>query len=86
VARVKDDHPCYHLRARTRKAVEASRREYGVSAFERPMKVTVTYRDAFDLVVQCLQEGSAPWEADRSDRFGWSDGDITITEPEEDCS
>jgi hypothetical protein len=92
VAAVKDGHPADSLRERTRKALrDRLEEEYGLTgwtdAFEAPRKVTVEYRDAFDLMERSFAavDERIPWEAPepRPDRFGWGPGDLTyIVMPE----
>jgi hypothetical protein len=52
------DHQCYNLRARTKKEVLAMKKDHGGSGYSQPFKVTVEYKDAFDLMNQCMGEGS----------------------------
>lgn len=56
------DHRCYSLRGKTKKSVVEQLGEYTTAGvdegFGKPRKVTVEYDSAFDLLVQCLQEGS----------------------------
>ena len=53
----RDDHACYNIRARTRKEASAKRIECGTERFDKPAKVTVEYKNAFDLVDRILGEG-----------------------------
>jgi len=59
------DSQCYNIRAKTKKEVVAilNSGEYRPSDYDFPKKVTVEYRDAFDLMEQCMNEGSGSWEA-----------------------
>ena len=65
VANCLDDSPVYSIRRKTRKAVlEALDDEnYDRSSYGKPKKVSIEYRDAFDLMDLCLSgEGRAHWE------------------------
>lgn len=64
IAEIKNDSPAYNLRGKTRKAVQAELDggNHDPSNFEAPRKVTVEYRDGFDLLTECLSEGGAWWE------------------------
>ena len=60
------DASCYNIRAKTKKAALAMAAEHWCeSAFlsATVKKVTVEYADAFDLMEQCLEEGSGCWES-----------------------
>ena len=59
-----NDGTCYNIRAKTRKEALAIRDSYGDRSQEwgKAKKVTVEYLDAFDLLVQCLEEGGSYWE------------------------
>ena len=60
IAVCKDDRPAYSIRARTRKECMALRERTGSDhekRYTRPVKVTVVYKDAFDLVQNLLGEG-----------------------------
>lgn len=60
VADCLDDRPAYSIRARTRRECEELRqRDGGASAYDKPRKVTIQYRDAFDLARRLLGEGGA---------------------------
>ena len=52
-----DDHPCYSLRAKTRREVTEKRAQYGAERYGKPRKVETQYRDAFHLVYLTLSEG-----------------------------
>lgn len=56
-ARVLRDRDNYSIRARTRKEAERLRDTGGSEYYDKPVKVTITYTDAFDLVQQLLGEG-----------------------------
>lgn len=62
-----EDRPCYNIRARTKREAEAKRREEGADNYEAAVKVTVSFRDPFHLLTECLTEGGAYWEWDRKD-------------------
>ena len=64
VAMCRNDSDRYSLRAKTKKEVEAmlSSGSYRPTDFDPPKKVTVEYTDGFDLLQQCLCEGSNYWE------------------------
>jgi hypothetical protein len=53
------DSPAYSIRTRTRREATAERAKLGEHAkdYGTPVKITVEYRDAFDLVTQALGEG-----------------------------
>lgn len=81
VANNLDEPACYHQRARTRKALTTWLEEaYGPSGWQAhyrpPRKVSVTYTCPYDLMLQCLGPAPGHWEAHRSDRFGWSEGEV----------
>lgn len=60
VADALKDSRAYSIRCRTRRecrAVVAAQGEYA-KGYDAPRKVTVTYKDAFDLVNRALGEGS----------------------------
>ena len=57
------DSQVYNIRERTRAAAKAKREEYGPENYAPPVKVTVEYRDAFDLLTQALDE-SGIYEGD----------------------
>lgn len=63
VATQNADRPAYHLRAKTKKAVQkmidtqGDPELPGISIYRPPKKVVVEYRDAFHLLNQCLGEG-----------------------------
>lgn len=64
VASCLDDSKVYNLRAKTRKAL-VELRDFSVKnggQFGPPKKVSIEYRDAFDLAVECLCEGGGYWE------------------------
>lgn len=63
VAKCRNDHQCYSIRAKTRKAVIAALTEHDHASFDPPCKVTVEYDNAFDLMKQCMNEGGGFWEA-----------------------
>ena len=58
VARIKDDHSCYNIRAKTKKAVLADLDLHKIgnslSHYDAPKKVSVYYENAFDLMLQCI--------------------------------
>ena len=53
-----DDAPCYNIRTKTKRDATAIREHLGVERYSKPFKVTIEYRDAFDLMSICLGEGS----------------------------
>lgn len=58
--RQEHDHDCYNIRARTRKEAARQRAELCEPwKYTPPFKVTVQFRDAFDLLFDCLGEGGA---------------------------
>ena len=62
VAVCKNDSTAYNIRTRSRRECLQQRREFGEEDYGPATKVTVEYRDGFDLMLQCLSEGSAYWE------------------------
>ncbi len=64
VAKCLNDSPVYSIRRKTKKAVVEAldSGNWDASNYEKPKKVTVEYRDAFDLLGQCLGEGGGYWE------------------------
>jgi hypothetical protein len=58
VATCLDDHRCYSVRGKTKKSVVEQLGSFDAESFGKPHKVTVEYESAFDLLVQCMQEGS----------------------------
>lgn len=67
VAECLSDSTAYSIRERTRKAVVARLNETGpnrmAGSYGKPHKVVVEYDSAFDLLVQCLSEGSIAMES-----------------------
>ena len=57
VAPCKRDSRTYSIRAKTRKEVLKVLEGYGPEDYETPVKETVIYDDAFDLLQMCLSEG-----------------------------
>ena len=53
----RDDGAAYNIRARTRKEANEKRVEFGVERFDKPTKVTIEYKNAFDLIDHALGEG-----------------------------
>jgi len=58
IAKQNDDHRCYDIRAKTKREVLAKMKEQNYKAWEKPIKVTIEYKNAFDLMSQCMSEGS----------------------------
>jgi hypothetical protein len=56
VASCKRDSSVYSIRAKTRKEVLKVLEEYNPQDYEAPVKETVIYDDAFDLLKLCLSE------------------------------
>lgn len=52
-----DDRPAYSIRARTREEARRLRAQCGASRYAPPRRVTVVYRDSFDLILKALGEG-----------------------------
>jgi len=52
-----NDHPCYNIRTKTKKAALAEIEEYGHNQYGKVRKIVVEYDDAFDLMKQCTGEG-----------------------------
>ena len=76
IANCMDDSQAYSIRRKTKKAVvealEAHDDEWKMS-FSPPHKVTVEYKDSFELMMECMQEGSGYWESspfDVYERYG----------------
>lgn len=58
-----NDSSCYNFRCKTKKECLASvAAHHAPENFGPVHKVTVEYNDAFDLMTQCLTEGSGWWE------------------------
>ena len=58
VVPVLDDHPCYNIRAKTKKmALELAERRGDNYDSDRITKVEVFYKDAFDLMQHAMSEG-----------------------------
>ena len=63
VACVRNDSKVYNIRARTRKEVRALLAEFHDEGdFTAPRKVTTSYRDAFELMLNCATEDGMYWE------------------------
>jgi len=66
IARCNDDSDAYSIRTRTKKACEAEyqfrMKDRRGNAYDRPIKVTVEYSNAFDLMEQCMNESRGCWE------------------------
>ena len=64
VAQIRDDHPCYSIRAKTRKAVLSRMASIGhdPSNYLPPKKVSIEYADGFDLLRQCVSSDLVWWE------------------------
>lgn len=59
------DHACYSIRQRTKRdAIQARSERISGGNYGPVIKVTVKYRDGFDLVEQCMSEGNGYWELD----------------------
>jgi len=68
VSEIGNDHNCYNIRARTKRECQAMRDEMkseGSNYYGPVHKVTVEYKDGFDLLIDCLGEGGI-YEGDRS--------------------
>lgn len=52
-----NDHNCYSIRARTKKEAKAIKAIKGEGDYGLVTKVVVEYKDGFDLMAQCLDEG-----------------------------
>ena len=55
VAECLDDSKAYSIRAKTKKEAEAKRNANPL-AYDEPRKVSIYYKDAFDLMLVCLGE------------------------------
>ena len=63
VAECLDDARCYNVRAKTRKACQAAKDSRHDPQHYGPVtKVTVKYRDEFDLMDMCMDEDAGYWE------------------------
>jgi hypothetical protein len=69
-ARRNGDSDVYSIRTQTRKKAYAELRAWGcddddawIGEFEKPIKVTVEYASAFELMAECSHEGHHWWEA-----------------------
>ena len=49
-----DDNKCYNLRAKTKKELLEKIKEAYWNKYDKPKKVTIEYKDSFDLMRQCL--------------------------------
>ena len=65
VAVCKGDSQVYSLRGKTKKAVLAmlASGKWDADGFEPVKKVSIEYDDAFDLMMECLNEGGGYWES-----------------------
>jgi hypothetical protein len=53
------DNQCYNIRARTKRHANYLRSEYHEpERYSKPFKVTVEYKDAFELMDRCMAEGT----------------------------
>jgi hypothetical protein len=65
VAKCIDDSDVYSIRAKTRKECLAAIANSGNiigKDYEKPIKVTVEFKDPFDLLNDCLSESRCHWE------------------------
>ena len=62
------DSRSYNIRAKTKKAAEEMREKFGTEGYDTVRKNTVEYSDGFDLLTQCLGEGSVFEEEGYSER------------------
>ena len=63
-SRCPNDSDAYSVRMKTRRgALEAIARSPDPETWPVPRKVTVEYRDSFDLMTNCVDEGRLYWEA-----------------------
>lgn len=62
VSETTDDVPAYNIRTRTRRECLALREEYGTECYKVPRKVTVEYRNGFDLMMKCSGSDRNWWE------------------------
>jgi hypothetical protein len=54
-----DDHHAYNIRTKTKKEAQEKRRERGEDNYGEPRKNVIHYKDAFDLMENCLSENHA---------------------------
>ena len=69
-----DDHPCYHIRAKTKKEVQAAIARINADTewkthFSAPQKVEVEYTNGFDLLMKCVAGEDAIFWEPTHDRF-----------------
>jgi hypothetical protein len=61
----KNDSSCFNVRAKTKKEclriLECHDKNWDED-YEAPKKVVVAFKDSFDLLLQCLEEGRGSWE------------------------
>jgi hypothetical protein len=67
IAKRTNDSNCYSLRAKTKKECQeqidkAIADGLDKDDFDAPKKVSIEYRDAFDLMLECSTEGRGWWE------------------------
>ena len=63
VAQCLNESDAYSMRARTRKeCVAMLTDDYNPEDYAPPKKVTIEYRDGFDLLLECSGEGRLHWE------------------------
>jgi hypothetical protein len=57
-----DDSNCYNIRTKTKKEALAKVLQYSHGQWGAVHKVEIEYKDAFDLMLLCCEEGGAYWE------------------------
>lgn len=58
------DNRAYSIRHKTKRGAMIEREMVDNDEYGPVKKVTVEYKDAFDLLCQCVDEGSMGWESD----------------------
>jgi hypothetical protein len=58
-----DDNPVYNLRAKTKREIKERLKTFEEGTYGEARKVTVNYRDGFDLMIECMTEDRGYWEA-----------------------
>tara|TARA_R110000824_G_scaffold69297_6_gene178646 strand:+ start:59 stop:268 length:210 start_codon:yes stop_codon:yes gene_type:complete len=61
-SRCPDDSSVYSIRTKTKREALAQIEARGGSSWEAPVKVTLDYLDAFDLMAECSHEDHHYWE------------------------
>ena len=76
IATCMDDSQAYSIRRKTKKAVVEALESYDDKdklSYSPPHKVQIEYKDSFELMTECMDEGSGHWESspfDYYERYG----------------